>query len=325
MKVLVTGAMGFIGRFFCKTLVDAGFEVCGIDQKTSQAPFENPGMRWEQCDLLDLGRLTELTQEFGAEAIVNLGAKTGLKNFPADSEYFAANTRGTNHLIQVAREVGSVRRMIYVSTKYVWRGDGMPNHREYAPATTYGESKVLSEEAVWEEDGGCEEWCIVRPTTIWGPEMSTHYQRFLSMLRSGLYFHIGTKPVKKDMGYVGNTAFQLMRLLQVEREQMHRKIFYLADYETVVLEEWAEGFRREFRSTPIWRVPRGMARLMAWAGDFLNMVMRRRFPFTSFRYQNLTEDDCCEMDLTKAVCGPLPFSRDEAIRETAKWFKRGAK
>lgn len=325
MKVLVTGAMGFIGRVFCRTLVDAGFEVCGIDRKASQAPFENPRMRWEQCDLLDLVSLKKLAEEFGAEAIVNLGAKTGLKNYPAGSEYFAANTRGTDHLIEVAREVESVRRMIYVSTKYVWRGAGMPKHREYAPATTYGESKVMSEEAVWEADGGCDEWCIVRPTTIWGPGMSTHYQRFLSMLRRGYYFHIGTRPVRKDMGYVGNTAFQLMRLLQVESQEMNRKIFYLADYETVVLEDWAEGFRKEFGSKPIWRVPRSMARLMAWGGDFLNLVMRRRFPFTSFRYRNLTEDDCCEIGETEKVCGSLPFSRKEAIATTAQWFRKGAK
>ena len=325
MRVLVTGAMGFIGRVFCKTLIEAGFEVCGIDRKNPQRPFEHKRMRWERCDLLNFEALKTLTEKFGAEAIVNLGAKTGLKNYPADSEYFAANTRGTDHLIRVAREVESVRRMIYVSTKYVWRGDGIPKHREYAPATTYGESKVLSEEAVWEADGGCVEWCIVRPTTIWGPGMSTHYQRFLSMLQRGLYFHIGTRPVRKDMGYVGNTAYQLMRLLQVEREKIHQQIFYLADYETVVLEEWAEGFRKEFGSKPIWRVPRGMARVMAWSGDFLNMVMRRRFPFTSFRYQNLTEDDCCEIGLIKNVCGPLPFSREQAIQETARWYRKGAK
>lgn len=197
----------------------------------------------------------------------------------------------------------------------------MPGHREYSPATTYGESKVISEEMVWDADGGSQEWCIVRPTTIWGPGMSTHYQRFLSILRKGFYFHIGTKPVRKDMGYVGNTAYQLMRLLQVDAEEIHQKIFYLADYETVILEEWAEGFRKEFNSGPIWRVPRWAAKLMALGGDLLNLLLRRRFPFTSFRYRNLTEDDCCQIRETEEVCGPLPISRDEAIRRTAKWFK----
>lgn len=323
MRVLVTGATGFIGRVFCQTLVDGGFEVCGIDRKITQAPFEDERMRWERCDLLDFTSLQKLTSEFGAEAIVNLAAKTGLKNYPAESEYFAANTRGTDHVLRVAKEVESVRRLIHVSTKYVWRGERMPKHREYAPATTYGESKMMSEEAVWEADGGCEEWCIVRPTTIWGPGMSTHYQRFLSMLRRGYYFHIGTKPVLKDMGYVGNSAHQLMRLLIAEREDIHQKIFYLSDYDTVILEEWAEGFRKEFGSGPIWRLPRWAARMIALGGDCLNMALRRRFPFTSFRYKNLTVDDCCEITETEKVCGPLPYSRQEAIAKTAAWFKGG--
>lgn len=323
MRVLVTGARGFIGQEFCRVLADAGFEVCGLDRKMGEVPSSSPRVSWKQCDLLDLENLKKVAQEFSPEAIVNLGAKTGLKNYPAGSEYFAANTRGTEHLIQVAQEVVSIRRMVYVSTKYVWRGEGMPGHREYAPATTYGESKVLSEEMVWEANGGCQEWCIVRPTTIWGPGMSTHYQRFLSMLRKGFYFHIGTKPVRKDMGYVGNTAYQLMRLLQVDAKEMHEKIFYLADYETVILEEWAEGFRKEFKSGPVWRVPRVMARAMAYGGDILNATLRRRFPFTSFRYRNLTDDDCCDVSLTQEVCGELPYSRAEAIKLTANWYQEG--
>ena len=322
MKVLVTGAKGFIGMEFCRILVNAGFEVCGIDRKNSKAPFHSERMRWEHLDLLDYSELKSLTDHFKPEAIVNLGAKTGLKNHPANSDYFAANTRGTDHLVRLGQQTQSIRRIIYVSTKYVWRGGGEPKHRQYSPATTYGESKVMSEEAVWEADGGCAEWCIVRPTTIWGPGMSLHYQRFLGMVRKGLYFHIGSKPVLKDMGYVGNVAFQLMRLLQVDANKLHRKIFYLSDYQAVVLDEWAEGFRKEFGSRKIQTVSKPVARTMAWGGDFLNLVLRRRFPFTSFRYRNLTEDDCCDIVDTKKVCGELPYTMEEAIKVTADWYRK---
>ena len=322
MKVLVTGAKGFIGRELCRQLVDAGHEVCALDKKESSNPFEHSGIEWEVCDLLNRERMEEVMGGFGPEAIVHLGAKTGLKNFPADSDYFAANTRGTDGLMKAAKKSGSVRRMIFASTKYVWRGEGEPGHREYSPATTYGESKVLMEESIWESDGGCPEWCIVRPTTIWGPGMSSHYQRFLGLVEKGSYFHIGSGKVRKDMGFVGNVAFQLIQLLVQPKEEVHQKVFYLCDYDPVILDEWAEAFRNEFEAPGIRRMPRMMAGILAGVGDVFNRFGWRSFPFNSFRMRNLTFDDLCDPKLTKEVCGDLPYSREEAVKLTVEWFRR---
>ena len=321
MRILVTGAKGFIGRELCWQLTEAGDEVCGLDKKDIENPFENAKMEWVVGDFLDGDHLKELVERFRPEGIVHLGAKTGLKNYPADSEYFAANTRGTDLLMEKAKESGCVRRMIFASTKYVWRREGEPDHRQYSPTTTYGESKVLMEESIWNNDGGCPEWCIVRPTTIWGPGMSPHYQRFLGFVEKGSYFHIGRRPVRKDMGYVGNMAFQLRKLLTQPKEMIHQKVFYLCDYDPVILEEWAEGFRAEFQAPAIKRMPRVVASIMAGFGDLVNSLGWRKFPFNSFRLKNLTLDDLCDPGLTKEVCGDLPFSRKEAIKETVAWFR----
>ena len=44
--------------------------------------------------------------------------------------------------------------------------------------------------------------------------MSPHYQRFLRMIQRGHYFHVGNNPLWKSYGYIDNTTFQYLRLLE---------------------------------------------------------------------------------------------------------------
>ena len=88
------------------------------------------------------------------------------------------------------------------------------NPINYQPDTLYGESKVRTEAIVRDSDGGGREWCLVRPTTVWGPGMSPHYQRLFMMIKRGRYFHVGRKLLRKSYSYVGNIAHQYRRLLE---------------------------------------------------------------------------------------------------------------
>src|SRR6185503_17868585 len=88
---------------------------------------------------------------------------------------------------------------------------------DYRPSTLYGQSKVRTEQIVRAADGGGVEWCIVRPTLVWGPGMGPHYRRFFRMITEGRYFHVGAKPLYKSYGYVGNVAYQFAKLLEADR------------------------------------------------------------------------------------------------------------
>lgn len=319
MRILVTGASGFIGQEVCHVLLSAGHRICGIDHKERPHRFDLSEVKWRISSLLDREQLGLTIREFRPEVIVHLAAKANLKKLPPDGEYFAVNVQGAINLMEVSKEAG-VRRAIFASTKYVCREDAGAGHRIYSPATSYGESKVLMEEGIWNSDGGCPEWAIIRPTTVWGPGMSKHYQGFLRAVRKGRYFHLGTRPVRKSMSYVANIARQIQALAEVPGERIHRRIFYLADREPVVLEEWAEGFRTQFGSPKIRRMPRALARLLARCGDLINRAGVRSFPFNSFRYGNLTGDDLCETSAIQEILPDEGVTMAEGISRTAAWF-----
>ncbi len=318
MKILVAGSAGFIGRHVVRELVGRGHAVIGLDRR---APAEAvAGETVVIADLLDAAALRQAVAAHRPDAAIHLAARTSLKRVPADSDHFAANTVGTSHLIDALREVGTVRRTLYTSSKYVFRGAAVAPHRTYAPDTSYGESKAAMEERVWEADHGTGEWCLVRPTTIWGPGMGSHYQRFLEMIRRGRYVHLGSGGARKHLGYVGNVAVQYARLLEAPAAAVHQKVLYAGDYEARVLRDWAESLRRALDAPPIRSIPLPLARLAGKAGDLLTRCGARKFPFTSFRVRNLIHDDLCDMEPTRRVCGELPVDDETAARLTADWF-----
>lgn len=318
MKIVVTGSSGFIGQHLVKALAARGDDVLGIDKNDPPAPAD--GYRFERCDILDADRFIALVRDFGTEAIAHLAARADLDE-KSGLEGYAANIAGVENVVRAIRETPSMRRAIFTSTQLVCRVGYKPaSDTDYMPNTTYGASKVEGEKIVRREDGGGVAWCIVRPTTVWGPGMSAHYQRFFRMIRKGTYFHIGRKPLMKSFGYVGNVVHQYLRMLDVPEGQIHRRMFYVGDFEPLALQRWSDELARAFGARPIRTLPAWIARIAARTGDVVNAVGLRRFPFNSFRLNNVLTQYTFDMEPTRSVCGENPYTLTSAAEATARWF-----
>jgi GlcNAc-P-P-Und epimerase len=314
MKVLVTGSTGFIGQALMRRLRAEGCEVTGLDKA--------PGMTTDQvCDILDATRLTETVQRISPDALVHLAARIDLDE-KTDLAGYAANIDGVENVIAAIRLTPSVKRAIWTSSQLVCRVGYIPSSdTDYSADTLYGQSKVRTEQIVRQQDGAGQEWCLVRPTTVWGPGMSPHYQRFLQMIQHGLYFHVGRMPLWKSYSYIENIAFQYWKLLDAPADAVHRKTFYLADYEPIDLLAWSDAFQRAFGSRRISHIPLGFAHVLASCGDAVNAAGLKKFPFNSFRLNNVLTQYQFNLKPTEAVCGPLPFSMEQGVAATAAWLQ----
>ena len=314
MKVLVTGSSGFIGEALVRRLRTAGWEVAGLDRGSGATSNY-------MCSILDAARLNGIVQKFSPDALVHLAARTDLDE-QTDLVGYAANVEGVQNVIAAVRLTPSIKRAIWTSSQLVCRVGYVPrDDNDYAADTMYGRSKIRTEQIVREEDGAGREWCLVRPTTVWGPGMSPHYQRFLRMIRRGQYFHVGKDPLWKSYSYIENIAFQYQRLLEAPAESVHRKTLYLADYEPIDLLAWCDAFQRAFGSRPIPHVPLAVARTFAYCGDAVNAIGVRNFPFNSFRLNNVLTQYRFDTKATEAVCGPLPYTMEQGVAETAAWLR----
>jgi nucleoside-diphosphate-sugar epimerase len=314
MKVLVTGSSGFIGQALVRRLRLAGHEVAGLDRGAGATTDH-------VCDILDANRLDDAVTGFSPDAVVHLAARIDLDE-KTDLAGYTTNIEGVQNLVAAVRRTPSIKRAIWTSSQLVCRVGYVPrDDTDYTADTLYGRSKVRTEQIVRAEDGAGREWCLTRPTTVWGPGMSAHYQRFLRMIQRGYYFHVGNSPLWKSYSYIGNIAFQYLRLLEAPADLIHRKTFYLADYEPIDLLAWSDAFQRAFQSRPIPHLPLGLAKMLAYGGDAVNAAGLSKFPFNSFRLNNVLTQYQFDLKPTAAVCGPLPYDMEQGVAETAAWLR----
>ncbi len=134
MRVLVTGAAGFIGAHVCKTLLQAGTDVVGIDNLNDYyaVQLKQDRLAWVAagapdgafkaaiCDFGDTGQLAAATQDEAFDVIVHLGAQAGVRySIENPLAYAHANLLGHLNMLELARH-RHVRHMIYASSSSVY-------------------------------------------------------------------------------------------------------------------------------------------------------------------------------------------------------------
>ena len=149
MKILITGATGFIGNALCRSLAAAGHGIIGV----TRSAIPDPG--WMEYRVL--GDL-EMCEDFapavgGAEAVVHLAARVHMMRETADdpdTAYHRANTEVTDRLARAAADAG-VRRFVFLSSVKA-NGEQTGEHPfteqdTPAPEDAYGRSKLAAEQA----------------------------------------------------------------------------------------------------------------------------------------------------------------------------------
>ncbi len=131
MKILVTGAAGFIGSHVSKILLDRGDEVTGLDNLNDyydvtlkQARLTlleaKPGFSFEKLDLADREGMEALFSRCGFDRVVHLAAQAGVRySIENPHAYIDSNVVGTLHVLEGCRHHG-VEHLVYASTSSVY-------------------------------------------------------------------------------------------------------------------------------------------------------------------------------------------------------------
>lgn len=188
MRLLVTGANGFIGTALCQHLVLGDFSVHGLVR--AEGP-SIPGVTYHFGSLDDRTVLRECVA--GAECVIHLAGRAHVmreeKGDPLTA-FRVVNRDATLELARIAQEAG-VKRFVYISSIGV--NGAVTSARPFdefsspKPHADYAISKLEAEEGLRKLLAGTQtEFVIIRPPLVYGVDAPGNFARLLKLVATGL-------------------------------------------------------------------------------------------------------------------------------------------
>ncbi|HEV7460934.1 MAG TPA: NAD(P)-dependent oxidoreductase [Solirubrobacteraceae bacterium] len=253
MKVLVTGASGFLGAAVCSALIERGHTVSALARRPGSAP---DGVEELKGDLADGEGLRTALAAARPEAVVHLAAEIASQR--DESRIREVNVHGTARLVEACGTVDSPK-FVFASTVVTGEADGalLTEETELPVDTPYGRSKQEGERLL--RESGLPS-VVIRPGHVYGPGGWYAHELVRRLRQPGRFAVVGSGRNWWDVVHVDDAAAAFAAAVE---DAPPGGLYHLADddpislYDFVALTAEALGVGRPRR------IPAGLARLVA--------------------------------------------------------------
>lgn len=321
MRVLVTGASGFLGRAVACAVVAAGHEVRCFQRRPSGVAGATDA----------LGSITDPAGVAGAvagvDAVVHLAAKVSLAGAPA--EFDAVNVGGTRTLLGAAAAAG-VGRLVFVSSPSVAHSGASISGSDALPADPvnargdYARTKATAELLALAADSPAFRVVAVRPHLVWGPGDTQLIARIVERARAGRLPLLGHGAALIDTTYIDNAAGAIVAALD-RVDAVHGNSYVITNGEPRPVAELLAGICAAAGvPAPAWSVPASVARA---AGSVIETAWRvfpgaDEPPMTRFLAEQLSTAHWFDQRRTRADLHWSPaVTLDEGLARLAEHYR----
>ncbi len=307
-KFLVTGGDGFIGSAICKMLLNMGFKVISLDNRSRNRKFENKKLYTSlNCDITDYRKLKKIKGNF--DSIIHLAFINGTKYFYEKPEdVIRVGIMGTYNILKFAKKKKIKNFYISSSSEVYQTPQFIPTDENetmrvpdaYNPRYSYGSSKIMTEiMSIHMGKNIFKKMIIFRPHNVYGPNMGNEHviPEIINKIKNALkykknYIKIqGTGNETRSFNYINDFVGGVKLLIN---KRLKFETFNIGNNEEVKI------------------------------NYLVKKIMKKMNVNLKIKYQNLTKGStsrrCPNINKIKKLGYKINYPLDKGLEDTIIWY-----
>jgi nucleoside-diphosphate-sugar epimerase len=326
MKILITGASGFIGSFIVEEALKQGFETWAAIRKSSSKEYlQDERIHFIELNLSSKAQLIEQLRPHQFDYVVHAAGVTKCLN---KADFRRINTEGTKNLVDALLDLQMpLKRFVFLSSLSVFgaikeqlpydeiREDDTPK-----PNTEYGRSKLEAEKYI-DSIGSRLPYTILRPTGVYGPREKDYFMMAKS-IKQHIDFAVGYQ--RQDITFVYVTDVVQAVFLALKKGETGRK-YFLSDGQVYQSTTFSDLIHEEL-GRPWWlriTAPVWVLRVVTFFGEYIGHMTGKVTALNNDKYNILRQRNWrCDIEPTRHELGFEPkVQLKEGVKTTIQWYK----
>ena len=326
MKILITGASGFIGSFIVEEALRRGFETWAAVRRSSSREY----LRDERIKFIELNLSSkeELVEQLRGKDFDYVVHAAGVTKCLHKEAFRRIKTEGTKNLADALLELQMpLKRFVFVSSLSIF--GAIREQQPYEeiresdtpqPNTEYGRSKLAAEQYL-EQLGNRLPYIILRPTGVYGPREKDYFVMAKS-IKQHSDFAVGYR--RQDITFVYVSDVVQAIFLALDAPQVGRK-YFLSDGEVYQSTTFSNLIHEEL-GRPWWiriTAPEWVLRIITFFGEYTSRLTGKVSVLNKDKYNILRQRNWrCDIQPAIDELGYQPTVKlAEGVKRTIKWYK----
>ena len=324
MKILITGASGFIGSFIVEEALKRGFETWAAVRKSSSREWlKDERIHFIELNLSSKAQLVEQLRGMDFDYVVHAAGVTKCLN---KADFHRINTEGTKNLAEALLEVKMpLKRFVFVSSLSIF--GAIKEQEPYEeiresdtpqPNTEYGRSKLEAEQFLATTTLP---YIILRPTGVYGPREKDYFIMAKS-IKGHSDFAVGYK--RQDITFVYVKDVVQAVFLALDKGENGRQ-YFLSDGEVYQSTTFSDLIHEEL-GRPWWiriTAPVWVLRIVTFFGEYIGRMTGKVTALNNDKYNILKQRNWrCDIQPAIDELGYQPTVKlEQGVKETIQWYK----
>ena len=324
MKILITGASGFIGSFIVEEALRQGFETwAAVRRSSSREYLQDERIHFIELNLSSKEQLVEQLRGQEFDYVVHAAGVTKCLD---KRDFHRINTEGTKNLVLALQELQMpLKRFVFVSSLSIFGAikeqqpyDEIRETDTPRPNTAYGRSKLEAEQFLATTTLP---YIILRPTGVYGPREKDYFIMAKS-IKQHSDFAVGYK--RQDITFVYVSDVVQAVFLALEKGQTGRK-YFLSDGQVYQSTTFSDLIHEEL-GRPWWiriTAPVWVLRVVTFFGEYVGRMTSKVTALNNDKYNILKQRNWrCDIEPAIRELGYHPeVDLKEGVRRSIQWYK----